>query len=153
MYTISVFKNRYSSTILDLQRSISSYDKVMDIEFKMESAGNPTEFKMQSAGNPTKFKMEAAGNPTEFKMESAGNPTELKGSENIAGLNIVLRYRDTISIFSNSISSYHIVIRYCFVFPKNTKLKKTDWSHDFIKRNELYKFIFTEYFMVFIIKI
>ncbi len=142
MYTISIFKNRYRSTILNLQRSISSYDKVMDIEFKMESAGNPTEFrmksagnttefkresggnttefkrksagnptefKMKSAGNPTEFLMESDGNPTEFKMESDGNPTELKGAENIAGLNIVLRYRITIQ---NSISLYDIVTRY-----------------------------------------
>ncbi len=33
-------------------------------------------------------------------------------AENIAGLNIVLRYRITISNFPNSISSYDIVIRH-----------------------------------------
>ncbi len=79
-----------------IQKSISSYDmesskldiviryylwyrwKVIDIEFKMEPAGNPTVFKMESAGNPTEFKLESVGNPTEFKMEPAGNPTEFK---------------------------------------------------------------------------
>ncbi len=37
---------------------------------------------------------------------------QIGNAENIARLNIVLRYRNTISIFQNSISSYDIVIRY-----------------------------------------